>query len=179
MSLVLFHPDPHRLQLFSSSEDSTLKAFDLVDNKCLADYREHMSVVTGLTFTEDGYTAASVGRDKVINFYDLRDMTHLKTMAVMEELEVALILPRDQSVSLLREGGGGGGGGEGKKRKASVVGLGSSHVLVVGGDKGMLRFYKFSLKVSKGVWWEYGMLYRMMSFGVVCYMRFSSTLAVD
>lgn len=142
--MVHFHPDPHRLQLFSASEDSTLKVFDLVDSKCVADFREHMSVPTCVSFTEDGYTAASVGRDKVINFYDLRNMSHLKTLAIMEELEVALILPRDQGRALLQEGQEGGAG---KKRKAVAM-EGSAHVLVVGGDKGMLRFYKFSLKVS-------------------------------
>lgn len=144
---VLFHPDPHRLQLLSASEDSTLKVYDLVESKCLADFREHMSQPTDVAFTEDGYTAASVGRDKVINFYDLRNMSHIKTLAVMEELEVTVILPRDRGMALLGEVTGKGDKVVGQKRKAAAAVSLGVHVLVVGGEKGMLRFFKFTLKV--------------------------------
>ena len=142
--LVLFHPDPHRLQLFSASDDSTLRVYDLVDSKCVADFREHMSVATSVTFTEDGYTAASVGRDKVINFYDLREMSHLKTIAIMEEMESAIILPRETGLALLGEPSD----ARKKKRKAGAAGNLGCHVLIVGGDKGLLQFCKFTLQVQ-------------------------------
>jgi U3 small nucleolar RNA-associated protein 13 len=62
---VRFHPDPNRLQLFSTSDDNTIRIYDLIDNKCIAVFREHVSTPTAVSLTPDGYFMASSGRDKV------------------------------------------------------------------------------------------------------------------
>lgn len=138
--LVMFHPDPLRLQLFSAAEDSTIKVYDLIESKCVGDFGEHLSQVTSISLTEDGYTLASVGRDKVLNFYDLRNMCHLKTSAVMEELEAVCILPDEKGFELLGEGSQ---SLESRKRKFRSTG---THVIITGGERGVLRFFKFSIK---------------------------------
>lgn len=36
---VYFHPDPNRLQLFSCSEDNSVRIHDLIDSACVACFR--------------------------------------------------------------------------------------------------------------------------------------------
>lgn len=40
---VYFHPDPNRLQLFSCSDDNTIRIFDLIDSTCVACFRYRRS----------------------------------------------------------------------------------------------------------------------------------------
>jgi U3 small nucleolar RNA-associated protein 13 len=62
---VTFHPDPQRLLLISTSDDNTVRVFDLRDSKCVAVFRTHVSLPTAVAFSPDGYLMASCGRDKV------------------------------------------------------------------------------------------------------------------
>lgn len=55
-SLVAFHPDPACLLLFSSAADTTIRAWSLQDQSCLAVMTAHYSAVTSLTFSADGHT---------------------------------------------------------------------------------------------------------------------------
>lgn len=50
VQMVKFHPDPNRLQLFSSGDDNTLRVYDLNDQKCVSVFREHMSLPTQLGY---------------------------------------------------------------------------------------------------------------------------------
>ena len=69
VTAVRFHPDPHRLYLFACTEDDcAVRAWDLVTSSPIATFTEHMSAPTCLVFSEDGYTLATGGRDKVVNF---------------------------------------------------------------------------------------------------------------
>lgn len=54
-SLVEFHPDISRLQLFSSSIDYKIRIWDLNSSKCVAMLDGHFSAVTSLAFA-DGNT---------------------------------------------------------------------------------------------------------------------------
>lgn len=54
-SLVEFHPDISRLQLFSSSIDYKIRIWDLNSSKCVAVLDGHFSAVTSLAFA-DGNT---------------------------------------------------------------------------------------------------------------------------
>ena len=64
---VKFHPDPRRLQVFSSSADLSVKVYNLTDqsssSKCSFD--EHASMPTALAVSPKGNILASCGRDKV------------------------------------------------------------------------------------------------------------------
>lgn len=62
---VTFHPDPQRLQLFSTSDDNTIAMYDLRDQQCVAQFKDHFSLPTSLAFSPDGYILVSSGRDKV------------------------------------------------------------------------------------------------------------------
>lgn len=62
---LLFHPDPSRLELYSTSDDNTINTYDLRDNACTAQFKEHVSVPTQVALSDDGYLLASCGRDRV------------------------------------------------------------------------------------------------------------------
>ena len=62
---VLFHPIPNNLTLFSSSDDTTIRIYDLVDQKNTAVFRDHMSLPSALAISNDGCLLVSGGRDKV------------------------------------------------------------------------------------------------------------------
>jgi len=60
-----FHPNPQRLQLISTSDDNTIRIFDLREQKCVAVFRNHVSLPTAVSISYDGNVMASCGRDKV------------------------------------------------------------------------------------------------------------------
>ncbi len=66
---------------------------------------------------------------QVLNFYELRNYTHLKTVAAMDELESAVFLSRPISAALL-----------GKED--------DNHVLLCGGQSGLVRLYQVSFRVN-------------------------------
>lgn len=55
-SLVQFHPDITRLQLFSSSLDCGIRMWDLRSSQCVCVLQSHYSAVTSLSFSSDGGT---------------------------------------------------------------------------------------------------------------------------
>lgn len=55
-SLVEFHPDINRLQLFSSSLDCGIRLWDLRSSQCVCVLQSHYSAVTSLSFSADGGT---------------------------------------------------------------------------------------------------------------------------
>lgn len=65
VSMVYFHPDSARLQLFSSGDDNTTRVFSLASQSCLATFRDHVSLVTQVAVSPDGNILVSAGRDKV------------------------------------------------------------------------------------------------------------------
>ena len=96
MTAVRFHPNPHRLYLFACTEDDcAVRAWDLVTSSPIATFTEHMSAPTCLAFSEDGYTLATGGRDKVVNFYDLRasKWSLKRTAPVYEAIEGIVNIP--------------------------------------------------------------------------------------
>eukprot|EP01018_Ginkgo_biloba_P035898 Gb_13772 [translate_table: standard] len=93
VSTVIFHPDPHRLLLFSGSDDSTVRVWDLVTKKCIAVLEKHFSTVTSLAVSANGWNLLSAGRDKVVNIWDLRDNSFKTTIPTYEALEAVCIVP--------------------------------------------------------------------------------------
>ncbi|CAH0477034.1 unnamed protein product [Peronospora belbahrii] len=93
VTLVQFHPDAARLSLVSASDDTTVRVWDLYTQKQVACIQDHMSLVTSVAFSEDGYTMLTAGRDKVVNFWNLRDQRLSKTVVVHEAVEGLVVLP--------------------------------------------------------------------------------------
>jgi U3 small nucleolar RNA-associated protein 13 len=98
VSVVQFHPDGNRLQLFSATDgqitqQSSLRAYDLNTQKELAKFDDHMSGITSIAFSDDGWTMCSAGRDKVLNFYCTRRWRNIKTMPIYESLESVVTVP--------------------------------------------------------------------------------------
>uniref|UniRef100_A0A1D1Y6Q1 Transducin beta-like protein 3 n=2 Tax=Anthurium amnicola TaxID=1678845 RepID=A0A1D1Y6Q1_9ARAE len=91
---VTFHPDPNCLLLFSGSDDTTVRIWNLETKKCVAVLEKHFSTVTSLAISESDQVLLSAGRDKVVNIWDLRDYSFKKTVLTYETLEtVGLIHP--------------------------------------------------------------------------------------
>jgi WD40 repeat protein len=106
----MFHPDAKRLRLFSASEDSTVRAWDLHSNR--GDVLEnHMGAVSSLAFSADGNKEwhgfscnflshrrkgaylVSGGRDRVVNLWDAATLKHIRTIPVYESIEGVYVLP--------------------------------------------------------------------------------------
>ncbi|KAH9115565.1 hypothetical protein AeMF1_010380 [Aphanomyces euteiches] len=94
VTLVKFHPDAKRLQLVSASDDTTVRVWDLVAQKEVACVKDHMSPATTFDFSIDGYTMLTSGRDKVVNFWDLRKQQLIKTVLTHEPIEGLCVVPR-------------------------------------------------------------------------------------
>ena len=77
-----------------------------------------------------------------MNFYELRDRKLLKTVAVMDEVEGAVFLNSQHAKALL----GGAVAAKGKSRSAASDAGGTAHVLIIGGEKGVVRLYKVVLE---------------------------------
>lgn len=93
VSLVQFHPHPNQLVLVSASEDSTVRVWDLYSQKNVAVFRDHLSLVTSVAFSIDGSICITAGRDKIMNFWDLKRKRLIQTVPVYEQLEGLSILP--------------------------------------------------------------------------------------
>ncbi|XP_034047308.1 transducin beta-like protein 3 [Thalassophryne amazonica] len=94
--LVQFHPDIELLQLFSSSLDCGIRLWDLRSSRCLCVLQSHYSAVTALTFSHDGHTMISSGRDKICTVWDLKTRTVKRTVPVYETVEGVVLLPEDK-----------------------------------------------------------------------------------
>jgi len=117
-----------------------------------------MSLPTSLALSPGGSLLASAGKDKVVNFYDLKKksaIVHLKTVAVMDELEGVVILSFEDSSSILGISSAAkpskkptlksalkGGNSAAKQSDDSEQPL----VLVCAGEKGLLRLYKVTFE---------------------------------
>jgi WD40 repeat protein len=106
-----------------------------------------------ISLSPDGYLLASVGRDKVINFYELRHNVHIKTVPVMDELAAVLLLNEQDSARVLQTKPS-FVSNKSKKRESGSSSSSSSSgpqslVLVTAGARGVLRLFRVEIKVCK------------------------------
>jgi WD40 repeat protein len=59
-------------RVVTSSPDSLVKIWDLKTGKCTETLKGHNHYCYKAVFDNDGISVASVGADKVLNFWDLR-----------------------------------------------------------------------------------------------------------
>ncbi|KAK7940314.1 hypothetical protein WMY93_003640 [Mugilogobius chulae] len=97
--LIQFHPDPLKLQLFSSSLDCGIRMWDLRSSQCMCVLQSHYSAVTGLSFSSDGLTMISSGRDKICTVWDLKTQKVKRTVPVYEAVEGVVMLPEKYAFS--------------------------------------------------------------------------------
>ncbi|XP_053194278.1 transducin beta-like protein 3 [Scomber japonicus] len=97
--LVEFHPDISRLQLFSSSLDCGIRLWDLRSSQCVCVLQSHYSAVTSLSFSSDGDTMISSGRDKICTVWDLKTQKAKRTVPIYEAVEGVVMLPQKQDFS--------------------------------------------------------------------------------
>ncbi|XP_072299505.1 transducin beta-like protein 3 [Eucyclogobius newberryi] len=97
--LVQFHPDALKLQLFSSSIDCGIRVWDLRSSQCVCVLQSHYSAVTGLSFSCDGQTMISSGRDKICTVWDLKTQKVKRTVPVYEAVEGVVLLPEEDDFS--------------------------------------------------------------------------------
>uniref|UniRef100_A0A672FCY6 U3 small nucleolar RNA-associated protein 13 C-terminal domain-containing protein n=1 Tax=Salarias fasciatus TaxID=181472 RepID=A0A672FCY6_SALFA len=123
--LVQFHPDIDRLQLFSSSLDCGIRMWDLRSSQCVCVLQSHYSAVTSLSFSHDGDTMVSSGRDKICTVWNLNSRKAIKTVPVFEAVEGVVILPQNEDLS--------------------QIGVKSKELhFVTAGSKGVLRVWEAS-----------------------------------
>ncbi|XP_057673752.1 transducin beta-like protein 3 [Corythoichthys intestinalis] len=123
--LVEFHPDTDRLQLFTSSVDCGIRLWDLRTSQVVCVLQSHYSAVTSLSFSSDGNTMISSGRDKICTVWDLKSLTVKRTVPVFEAVEGVLILPTTLDLSQI----------EVKNKDLHFI---------TAGSKGMLRVWEAS-----------------------------------
>uniref|UniRef100_A0A3Q3W174 U3 small nucleolar RNA-associated protein 13 C-terminal domain-containing protein n=1 Tax=Mola mola TaxID=94237 RepID=A0A3Q3W174_MOLML len=97
--LVQFHPDISRLQLFSSSLDCGIRLWDLRSSQCVCVLQSHYSAVTSLSFSPDGGTMVSSGRDNICTVWDLESRKAKRTVPVYESVEGVVLLPKSKDFS--------------------------------------------------------------------------------
>jgi U3 small nucleolar RNA-associated protein 13 len=169
VSLVKFHPDPKKLLLITSCDDCATRIWSMYDKSCVATLGNHMSAVTSVAFSIDGNTMVTGSRDKVINFWEMRRHTLMKTLPVYEEVEGLCIVHGDGEQQQQGTVGEGAEEEEGveetrhkKKSKKSKKDMASTNAtsakkqptavedasgtLIVIGSKGIARSWKFQAK---------------------------------
>lgn len=123
--LVQFHPDISLLQLFSSSLDCGIRLWDLRTSQCVCVLQSHYSAVTSLSFSADGGTMVSSGRDKICTVWDLKKRKAKRTVPVYEAVEGVVLLPQNEDFS--------------------QIGVKSKELhFVTAGSKGVLRVWEAS-----------------------------------
>ena len=80
----------------------------------------------------------------MINFYSLRYLSHVKTVPAMEELESAVILNRSDAKRLLSN-----------FSSDELTSNTPTYVLATAGDKGIIKFYRFEMKVPCAIHKKY------------------------
>uniref|UniRef100_A0A1A7X6D7 Transducin (Beta)-like 3 n=1 Tax=Iconisemion striatum TaxID=60296 RepID=A0A1A7X6D7_9TELE len=123
--LVQFHPDIKRLQLFSSSLDCGIRVWDLRSSQCVCVLQSHYSAVTSLSFSRDGGTMISSGRDKICTVWNLKTRQAKRSVPVYEAVEGVVLLP--------------------EKTDLSQIGVKSRDLhFITAGSKGVLRVWEAS-----------------------------------
>ncbi|XP_040941358.1 transducin beta-like protein 3 isoform X2 [Gossypium hirsutum] len=89
---IMFHPDVNKSLLFSGSDDTTVRVWDLLAKKCVAVLEKHFSAVSSMAVSEDGWTLLTAGRDKVVNLWDLLDYRCKSTIPTYEVLEAVCVV---------------------------------------------------------------------------------------
>eukprot|EP01133_Synstelium_polycarpum_P017877 gene17877-21319_t len=92
ISVVKFQPG--QLKVVAVSDDQKIRLWDLVTKTCLV-MENHLSSISAITFSNSGNELVSAGRDKVLNYWDLKSTAPKKTLPIFQELGGMVIVPKD------------------------------------------------------------------------------------
>jgi len=85
VTCVAFRPSSGaRLELLSGADDGEIRAWDLETRECRRKLENHLSAITDFAFVDRGRALVSVGRDKVLNVWDLDAGSLLRTIPVYQ-----------------------------------------------------------------------------------------------
>nr|CAD7410391.1 unnamed protein product [Timema poppensis] len=93
VSVLEFHPEEERSQVFAAADDTTICAWDVKSGERQLSLAGHFSKVTALAFHKDFKHMISCGRDKVVIVWDIVRGVKERTLPVYESLECVVILP--------------------------------------------------------------------------------------
>ncbi|TYH92542.1 hypothetical protein ES332_A13G188800v1 [Gossypium tomentosum] len=130
---IMFHPDVNKSLLFSGSDDTTVRVWDLLAKKCVAVLEKHFSAVSSMAVSEDGWTLLTAGRDKVVNLWDLHDYRCKSTIPTYEVLEAVCVV---YSGSLFASSLGAFLQQSGKKKSRST-----GIYFITAGERGIVRIW--------------------------------------
>ena len=83
-SVVKFHPNIEKLQLFSAADDYKIRVWDLTNSKVISVLENHYSVITSIQFSLKSNTLYSAGRDNIATVWNLEDYSKEKTIPIYE-----------------------------------------------------------------------------------------------
>jgi len=92
VSTVRFHPK--KLEIISVCSDLNIRIWDLMTKECSLVLSNHLSLISGITFSNSGNELISAGRDKVLNVWDMKSSTPKKTIPIYQELNGIITLPK-------------------------------------------------------------------------------------
>jgi len=152
---VLFHPK--QLQLITACDDGEIKVWDLVTKSCVATLKGHVSPVTSLSLSSDGWSLVAGGRDSVVTVWDLRTHQRTATVPVYEAVEAVLALPPSSPLIPTNNNnnnndddddehsGKKGSRRKGEKTTSTTTNISTKSdyglVFATGGDKGIIRLW--------------------------------------
>ena len=89
LHLVAFHPvqSDDQILLLTAAADNAIRVWDLLSRSCRAVLTSHVGQPTALTFSADGLTMLSAGRDQLVNVWRCGDWKLQSSIAVLEPLE--------------------------------------------------------------------------------------------
>ena len=97
VTTVQFHPSAERLQLVSGSDNGQVKMWDLISKQEVASWTEHVSTITALVFSPDGYSLLSAARDATLQVYEIRHFEHVVTIPLWEAVECCLTVQTEDN----------------------------------------------------------------------------------
>ncbi|KAM9966277.1 hypothetical protein ACTFIR_006482 [Dictyostelium discoideum] len=97
VTMLKFHPT--LLKLVTVCLDLNIRVYDLVTKECVI-LTNHLSQISGITFSNSGKELISSGRDKVLNVWDMLSKNPKKTIPIYQELGGIITLPKESYNSL-------------------------------------------------------------------------------
>ena len=95
---TLFHS--HNQTLVTAGDDGLVLVCDLQKKQVAGKMNGHVSAVTAVAWAADETHLLSAGRDKVVNVWDIRTYTKIRTVAVLEAVESLVVLPQSLAAPL-------------------------------------------------------------------------------